>query len=398
MGIRSKVGDILYNMGRNIGNRIFTVLKANKSSPKIEQQREPYVDQIGRSFIAFLAIIYGGPFFLYFYGRVMGLMRLSTAPDTLMYDMMYFTPPFSYEAYGSGIILAGSVTLGTRLFNNFLFEEVERGTLLAMAHSGVAYLFAGTMFQIHQYFDTDVSEPKPELWILSPTEVLPAEMISSPVRQIEDIQYSMISEFFWGLYYFIENFEYIAPFIIPPLTGIWLTIMYRLALRGELQDYEQLEITSDKWEKQLQETETSTEEFNIDLEQSNAQIWWQTTIEGEDFSSFEVELQYQIDDDIITVSKFLYALDEEKDDSIKIKDDFPDFLSIEDALDYSILYFFTKGDLLLDRFCEYHTIEKDDEDAIVEHYIGEVPARVIEYNRPDPLDDTKFINKSSPEM
>lgn len=198
MGIRSKIRDILYNIGRNIGDRIFTVLKANKSSPKIEQQREPYVDQMGRSFIAFVAIIYGAPLFFYFYGRLMESMRPSTAPDTLMYDMMYFTPPFSYEAYGSGIILAGSVTLGTRLFNNFLFEEVERGTLLAMAHSGVAYLFAGTMFQIHPYFDTEISEPKPELWILSPTEVLSPEMISSPVRQMEDIQYSMISEFFWG--------------------------------------------------------------------------------------------------------------------------------------------------------------------------------------------------------
>lgn len=190
--------------------------------------------------------------------------------------------------------------------------------------------------------------------------------------------------------------------------------MYRLALRGEFQDYEQLEITSDKWKNQSQETETLIEEFNINLEESNAQIWWQTTIEGEDFSSFEVELQYQIDDDLITVSKFLYTLDEEKklnvsnqrlqmrsflgENSTKIKYDFPDFLSIEDALNYSIIYFFTEGDLLLDRFCEYHNIEKGDEDAIVEHYIGEVLARVIKYDRPDPLDDKGFTNESSSEM
>lgn len=210
MGIESIGRGIPYKIGRNLGNRIFDALKEGRVSPKIERQRSAYVDQIGRSFVAFIAIVYVGPFVFMFWKELMEFMRPSYIPDTLMFDLMYFTPPFHYEAYGNSIILVGSLFLASQLFSNFLFEEIERGALLALGHAGVADLMAGTLFQSYRLFDTDVSPPDPDLWVISTTEILSTEMNSDTVERIDAVQYAITSDMLWTLYYLIDNFEYIG--------------------------------------------------------------------------------------------------------------------------------------------------------------------------------------------
>lgn len=182
-----------------------------------------------------------------------------------------------------------------------------------------------------------------------------------------------------------------------------ITLIYRIQIKGKFVDYEQLEITSDEWKNQPEQDEVQKNEFTIDLEDSDAQIWCETITKKEVLTTFKSELRYEVNDQTHRVAQFIF--DDEKG-------------STSEPPEYNIyLYSFSKMRLLglkriflnssqqvmltitvysislqkatafLNRFCEWHDIERNDKSPIETHYIGDLPAYIIKYDQPDPLDD-----------
>lgn len=216
--MKKLIRDKLERIGSCLAGRLFDALRRERIGPEIHRQKKHYVDQMSRSFLVYIAISLF-PVFLYFLDRFMKFLRPPELPDTALWDLFYWTPPVNLEVYGGGAILAGSLFLTRDLFDNFLEDSLEDGTILALVHSGVLFLFVGYLFSIYDYFDVSISEPG-----------------TGPFA---------MPRLLWML---LDNFEYIAPFVALPLLGMFMTIAHRFILQDEFKDTRQTQLNSKQWD------------------------------------------------------------------------------------------------------------------------------------------------------
>lgn len=211
--------DKIEKIGENLGRRLFEALRGDQLNPEIRRQGEYYAEQLGRSFLAYLYLTLF-PIGYYLLERFYGFLRPPEAPDTALFDLIYELPPIDLEVYGAFTVLAGSLFLATDLFDNFLEDSIEDGTLLAIVHSGVLFLFVGYSFQYYKYFNVTISKPGTGLF-----------SVPEPI------------------WFVLVNFEYIAPFIMIPLMGLLLTIMYRFMIRNQFENSKQTRLNSKRWDR-----------------------------------------------------------------------------------------------------------------------------------------------------
>jgi hypothetical protein len=216
--MKRRIENKLEGVGEDLGGRLFEALRGDQLSPEIYRQKAYYAEQLGRSFLAYVYITVF-PIVYYLLGRFYELLRHPKTPDTALFDLIYELPPLNLEVYGAFTVLAGSVFLASDIFDNFMEESLEDGTLLAIVHSGILFLIVGYSFQYYMYFDVSISEPG-----------------TGPYAVPEP------------LWFALDNLEYVMPFIVIPLTGLALTITYRFTIQNQFENTEQTRLNAERWE------------------------------------------------------------------------------------------------------------------------------------------------------
>ncbi|WP_254542783.1 hypothetical protein [Halomarina pelagica] len=212
-----KVNKKLEDIGQDLGRKLFDGLREERVGLKIQNERTHYSKQMAKTF-KYIVVIYTIPIWYYLNEILLAVLKHPEAPDTLFYDLLYELPPFSFEMYGAAIVLGGSFLLATDLFDNFLTEEIEKGSVIATVHSGVIIAIIGFNFQMHNYYDIPISEPG----------------IPHPVFDMT-----------WTL---ITNFEYVLPFVVPLFLAGSIILSYRNTLANESNRCLQTRLDSDRWD------------------------------------------------------------------------------------------------------------------------------------------------------
>lgn len=163
---RNPAAKRIAEFGEKWGDLVYDLQKGDKSSPKLQRQKRHYSEQMGRTFVACSAI-YVLPIFYFLLQHYLDIVRHPDMPNTLIYDLIYTVPSFSYSFYGALTVFVGSLYLTPDLYDNYLAEEAKEGEILAVIHSGILFLFTGISFQISSDIDMYLSLSLPILFIIS---------------------------------------------------------------------------------------------------------------------------------------------------------------------------------------------------------------------------------------
>lgn len=230
-------------IGETWAGTLYDVQRGNRNSPRLQRQKQNYTEQMGRTTIACL-VIYFPPIAYPLLQWILGVLRPPRAPDTLFFDLYYTHPPLLYGPYGTFTILAGSIFLSSNLFSNFLLDDLKEGHLLALAHSGVVFLFIGSLFQLIPQIEINLSPPGPPFY--TPTII----------------------------WMFLQNFKYML--LLIPLLLALLLWTFGDELEGILKDTTQLRLDSRQWNEYRRTRSNSVErpyiQTRLDSERWNRHI------------------------------------------------------------------------------------------------------------------------------
>lgn len=204
-------------IGDTWAGTLYDLQRGERDSPRLQRQKQSYTEQMGKTTIACLTL-YLLPVAHALLQRIFDALRPPGTPDTLYFDLQYTIPFPSYGPYGTFIILTGSLLLSSNLFDNFLSEGLKEGQGLALAHSGIMYLFIGSLFQVVPLVDITSN--------LSP----PGPPFNTPYT-------------FWT---FIQKFKYTLPLF--PLLFILLLWAFGGKLERILEDTTQTRLDSVRWD------------------------------------------------------------------------------------------------------------------------------------------------------